>query len=268
MTSLRHAVAVLRYAAVCGFVDFGYTYTVWTWLFGLFARYLAQIAFFAFIGRLLGSPEQVEFLFVGNVVMAGAAGALTTVVGTNWERSAGTLPLLVASPTSPVLVLMGRSVWFMGNGLLLALGALVTVGPAFDVALPWARLPWLVLLMVLTTLSTYMAALFLGALVLRAPGAQRTVANVTRLVMMAFCGVTVPRSLFHAPIQWAAGLLPLTHGLDAIRELFGEGRAAHVLGHAALELVVAAGWLVLAVVAFQRLADAGRRDGSIVFSTA
>jgi ABC-2 type transport system permease protein len=122
---VRQALAVLRYAAVCGFADFGSTYTIWTWLFGLFVRMVAQVAFFAFIGRLLESPEQVEFLFVGNVVMAAAAGALTTVVATSWERGAGTLPLLVASPTSPVLVLMGRSVWFVGNGLLLALGALV-----------------------------------------------------------------------------------------------------------------------------------------------
>ncbi len=268
MTRTRQALAVLRHAAVCGFADFGFTYTIWTWLFGLFVRMVAQVAFFAFIGRLLESPEQVEFLFVGNVVMAAAAGALTTVVATSWERGAGTLPLLVASPTSPVLVLMGRSVWFVGNGLLLALGALMLVAPMFDVALPWARLPALVALLVLVTLSTYMAALFLGAVVLRATGARRTAANVARLVVMAFGGVSVPRSLFPEAVERAAGLLPLTHGLDAIRGLFAGGAVTGILGDAALEALVASGWMVLALVTFRRLADAGRRDGSIVFSTA
>ena len=268
MTPVGQALAVLRYAAVCGFNDFGYTYTIWTWLFGLFLRMVAQVAFFAFIGRLLESPEHVEFLFVGNVVMAAAAGALTTVVATSWERGAGTLPLLLASPTSPVLVLMGRSVWFVGNGLLLAMGALVLVAPMFDVALPWARLPALVALLVLVTLSTYMAALFLGALVLRATGARRTAANVARLTMMAFCGVSVPRSLFPEAVRRASDILPLTHGLDAIRELFAGGPVAAIVGNAALEALVALGWMALALVTFRRLADAGRRDGSIVFSTA
>ncbi len=268
MTTLGHALAVLRHAALCGFHDFGATYTVWTWLFGLFVRMVAQVAFFAFIGRLLESPEQVEFLFVGNVAMAAAAGALTTVVATSWERGAGTLPLLVASPTSPVLVLMGRSVFFVANGLVLALGALVLVAPMFDVAMPWARLPALVALLALVTVSTYMGALFLGALVLKATGARRTAANVARLTMMAFCGVSVPRSLFPAPVERAADVLPLTHGLDAIRALFAGERVAGILGHAALEALVALGWMLLALTTFRRLADAGRRDGSIVFSTA
>lgn len=266
MTGLGQSARVLRYAALSGFHDFGATYTIWSWLFGLFARMLAQVAFFTFIGRLLDSPEQVRFLFVGNVVMAAAAGALTATVATSWERGAGTLPLLVASPTSPVLVLMGRSVFFIANGLVLSLGALFLVAPLFDVPIPGARLPWLLALLGLVTASTYMAATFLGALVLRATGARRTVANVARLTMMAFCGVSVPRELFPVPVQRVTDFLPLTHGLAAIRELFGAGRPAAVLGSAALEVVVAGGWLVLAVVSFRRLADAGRRDGSIVFS--
>ena len=53
MTPVRHTLAVVRYAAVCGFNDFGATYTIWTWLFGLFTRMVAQVAFLAFIGRLL-----------------------------------------------------------------------------------------------------------------------------------------------------------------------------------------------------------------------
>ena len=69
-------------------------------------------------------------------------------------------------------------------------------------------------------------------------------------------------------MERAADLLPLTHGLDAIRQLFAGGPVADILGNAALEAMVGAGWMVLALATFRRLADAGRRDGSIVFSTA
>ncbi len=269
MTRLLETGRVLGYAALSGFLDsLGAVYTWPSWLFGLFARMLAQVAFFASLGRLLGSSEHVQFLLVGNAVLVAASSSLTATVATQGERDAGTLPLLVASPSSPLLVLLGRSVSFIPNGLITALGAFVIVGPLFDIVLPWPRLPLLLALLVLVAMSTYLAATFLGGLVLRATGARRTVANVGRLTMMAFCGVSVPRDLFPVVIERGAGLLPLTHGLDAIRELFGAARAEVILANASLEVLVAAGWLTLSLATFQRLADAGRRDGSIVFASA
>lgn len=267
MTGLRHVARVLRYAALSGFQDFGYTYTVWSWGFGLFLRMMTQVAFFTSIGRLLGSQDQVAYLLIGNAVAAASMGCLTAATATTWERGAGTLPLLVASPTSPLLVLMGRSVFFMANGMVFSMGALLLMPPLFDVDIPWGRFPAVVALLALVTLTTYFAATFLGGLVLKATSARRTVPNVARLTMMAFCGVSVPRSFFPEPVAWAAGLLPLTHGLDAVRELLGEGRLSHVVADVGLEVLVGAGWLLLSLVTFQRLADAGRRDGSIVFSS-
>lgn len=268
MTALRQHARVLRFAALSGFEDFGSTYTVWSWGLGLFLRMMAQVAFFASIGRLLGSQDQVAYLLVGNAVMAAAVGCLTATTATTWERGAGTLPLLVASPTSVLVVLMGRSVFFVVNGLAFSLGALVLVPPLFDVAIPWGRFPALMALVVLVAVSTYFAATFLGGLVLGAMGARRTVPQVARLTMMAFCGVSVPRSVFPDLVSGAAGLLPLTHGLDAIRELLGQARATAVLGDAGLEMLVGAGWLLASLATFHRMAEAGRRDGSIVFSSA
>ena len=267
MNALRHSSRVLRYAALSGFQDFGFTYTVWSWSFGLFLRMMTQVAFFASIGHLLGSKDQVEYLLIGNAVVAAAVGCLTAATATTWERNAGTLPLLVASPTSPLIVLLGRSVFFIANGLAFSLGALVLLPPLFDVTIPWARFPAVVALVALVTVTTYFAATFLGGLVLQATSARRTVPNVARLVMMAFCGVNVPRSVFPDVVSWAAGLLPLTHGLEAIRELLGDARLPVVLGNVGLELLVGAGWLLLSLLTFHRLADAGRRDGSIVFSS-
>ena len=268
MSRLRQPLRILRYAALSGFQDFGGTWTIWTWVFGLFLRMMTQVAFFASIGRLLGSDDQVEYLFIGNAVVAAAVGCLTAATSTTWERGAGTLPLLVASPTSPLLVLMGRSVFFIANGLAFSVGALLLLPPLFDVSIPWARLPAVVALVALTAVTTYFAATFLGGLVLNATSARRTVPQVARMAIMAFCGVSVPRSVFPAPVRRLAGLLPVTHGLDAVRGLLDAAPAATVLRAIGLEVLVGAGWLALALLTFQRLADAGRRDGSIVFSSA
>ena len=85
---------------------------------------------------------------------------------------------------------------------------------------------------------------------------------------MAFCGASVPRAFFSEPIQWASACLPLTHGLDAVRELYGSARPGVVLGHAGLEGLVLVGWLALSLATFHRLSDKGRHNGSIVFSNA
>ena len=112
-----------------------------------------------------------------------------------------------------------------------------------------------------------MAATFLAGLVLKTPSLQRTVANVGRLILTALCGVSFPRAFFPKPIQWLSACLLLTHGLDAIRELYGAARPGVMWGKAVLDLLVVTGWLALALTTFRRLADAGRRDGSIVFSS-
>lgn len=268
MNRVRQPLRILRYAALSGFQDFGSTWTIWTWAFGLFLRMMTQVAFFASIGRLLGSDDQVEYLFIGNAVAAAAIGCLTAATATTWERGAGTLPLLVASPTSPLLVLMGRSVFFIANGLAFSLGALVLLAPVFDVSIPWARFPAVFALVGLTAVTSYFAATFLGGLVLNATSARRTVPQVARMVTLAFCGVSVPRTVFPEPVRRLAGLLPVTHGLDAVRGVLAGAPAATVLGDIGLEVLVGAGWLALSLLTFQRLADAGRRDGSIVFSSA
>ena len=104
-----------------------------------------------------------------------ALSGVSPATSTTWERGAGTLPLLVASPTSPLLVLMGRSVFFIANGLAFSVGALLLLPPLFDVSIPWARVPAVVALVALTAVTTYFAATFLGGLVLNATSARRTV---------------------------------------------------------------------------------------------
>jgi len=268
VTRLRHTARVLGWAALSGFKDsLGAVYTVQSWVLGLFVRMVAQVAFFASLGRLLGSPAQVEFLLVGNAVMVAASSGFTVTVATVSERDNGTLALLVASPTSPLVVLMGRGASFIPNGLITSVGALVIMAPLYGVTLPPARWPALVGLLVLVTVSTYMAATFLAGFVLRAPGTRRTVANVARLVMMALCGVSVPVRVYPRVVGWVTQALPLTHGLDAVRQLFGSGAAGSVLADAGLELAVGAGWFGLSLATFRTLADAGRRDGSLVFSS-
>src|SRR6266508_1403678 len=127
--ALMNTLQVMRYAFLSGARDYGSIYTWKTWLGGWFLRVLAQVTFFALLGRLLRSDEQTWFLLVGNATMLAAMEGVWALNMVSWERNTGTLPLLVASPTSPVVVLASRGTYLIGDGVVSALGALFLIGP-------------------------------------------------------------------------------------------------------------------------------------------
>lgn len=265
MRPLATFLHVARRAVRTGYEAYTVIYTWRTWLAGWYLRVLAQVAFFALIGELLGSRERTHFLLVGTAVFLGTLGAFTAVASSAWERWSGTLPLLVASPTSPIVVFSTRSLFFVADGVLTSLAAFSVAAPLFGVALPWPRVLLVAPLVLLVALASYALAIAVGGLVVRAPSTRNVAANVTTGTMLTICGAVVPVAFYPAAVRWLAEILPLTHGLRAIRDLLAGEPLAALLPNVGLEAAVGLGWLVVALLTFDRLAEQGRRDGSIEF---
>jgi ABC-2 type transport system permease protein len=262
MSTLR----IMKYALLSGMRDYGSIYTWKTWLAGWYLRVLAQVVFFALIGRLMRSDQQTWFLLVGNAVMLAAMEGVWALNMVGWEREVGSLPLLVASPSSPVIVFASRGTYLIGDGVLSALGALFVAGPLFHLPLPWPRILLVVPLTMLVGASAYCFGTFLGGVLLRARQLGLLVSNVGLVTLMTLCGVNVPLNFYPAPVYWVSQLLPLTHGLVAIRDVLA-GNLGTAAGQAGLEVLVGAGWLGLCLATFGRFVSHGRRDGSIEYAT-
>lgn len=259
MTGLR----ILRNAMHLGYVDFRYQWSPATWLGGWCVRVLAQTTFFALIGQLLGSPLKVEYLLIGNSIMVGCEAALLAVQATTWERFDGTYPLLVVAPASMLPSVVGRTSAWLIDGMATAVIAFYTAALIFRLPLTPVRGLEVLPLILLTCISAYCLALFLGALVSLKPSLRNMVSQVMRLSMMAICGVNVPVTFWPLAVQVTANVLPVTHGVQAVRLALSGAPPAAVLTSALLELVVAAGWLLVALVSFNGIAERGRTDGSI-----
>src|SRR5437870_7483901 len=121
---------------------------------------------------------------------------------TTTERWAGTLPLLVASPTSPVVVFSARGAYLAVDGALSALGALFVAGPLFGLDLPWPRVLLVLPLTALVALSSYCLGTFLAGIVIRYREINSLVVNFTYVGIMAACGVNVPLSYYPKAIDW------------------------------------------------------------------
>ncbi|SBT63681.1 ABC-2 type transport system permease protein [Micromonospora sediminicola] len=263
--ALMQTAEALRLAAAAGFADFAAIHTWRTWLFGWLGRVLCQVAFFALIGRLLDSADSTRYLLVGNAVLIAVMESMFVVASTTWERRTGVLPLLVAAPTDPVLVFCGRSAQWLASGTVSATIALFVMAPVFGVELPMPRALLVVPLIGLVSVSAYCFALVLAGLVLRAMMLRNVVGNIGWLCISLVAGAQVPVQALPDWLRAVGFVSPARHGTAAVRATLDHRPGSEVLRQAGLELLVAAGWLTVAVLTFRRLAEHGRRDGSITF---
>lgn len=258
---------ILRHAALVALQDLRGTYTWRSWIAEWLTRTAGSIVFFTLLGRLVGSPSTLRFLLIGNVVVVAARSIFLAVPSTVWERYAGTLPLLVAAPASPVLVFLGRSVEWMVDGLVSSVVSLLILAPLFGVELPWPAVLGFLPLMMLTCLSVYMMATFFGSLALRLTDGRNLIGVGMSTSLMLFCGVNVAVDVLPGWLQPVSNVIPLTHGLLAVRALLDGSGGPEVIRQAGLEALVGLCWAVVAISSFRYFAEGGRKDGSIEFGS-
>ncbi|MFD1050648.1 ABC transporter permease, partial [Kibdelosporangium lantanae] len=205
------------HSAAIAYADFRATYTVRSWVFGWLGRMLAQVTFFTGAGAVFGRTEALAYLVIGNALMTCVMEAMMVVASTCWERDTGTLEPLCAAPASIGWVFVGRSVQWPVSGSATSLVALFGLAPWFGVRWDLSQVGPVVLLTLVTAAATYCFGLLVGSFVLAVPGLRNIASNVAYLVMMAVCGVVTPLTTWPPTIQAFAQLLPLTHGLEAIR---------------------------------------------------
>ena len=256
---------LIRFGLLVGTREFTSNWNWKTWFGGWMLQMITQALFFALMARLFGSPDHERFLLIGNAVAVGAVAIAWAIPSSTWDRNDGTYPLLVIAPSSLVPATIGRTSIWLAAGVATSLVTFLILGVMFDLALPWPDTLLLVPLVILTSASTYCLSLFLGTLVTRQPRIRNLILLLLTIVARAFCGVSVPVAFWPDAVQFIVRLLPITHGLQAIRLLLDEGSIVAILQAVALEAAVGLGWIVLAVLAMDRMANAGRADGSIEF---
>ncbi len=266
MTAITDSLRVLRHSTAFAISELGAIYTWQSWLFGWVLRVIMQITFYALIGVLLDDPDAVRFLLIGNVTWIAAVVAMLSVQSTQWERYAGTFPLLVAAPSRVMWVYLGRSVEWFVDGLATSLVALIVVAPIFGVQVETGAILRIIPVLLLTIIATYGLGTFLGAVVMRKPDVRNVAQNLATGIMAIVCGVNVPVEFFPQPVQWFAEIFPLTHGLRAVRGLVDGATLFEVAPHIGLCVLAGVSWIGLAAATFERFAEAGRRDGSIDFA--
>lgn len=228
-------------------------------------RVAFQIIFFGYLTRYVGGNDLLLFALVGNAAYLAAQAVLTFATASmTWELRAGTVPLLIASPSSPLLVFTGRNLFSTANGVVSGLVSLL-VGTLFGLQLAPAQVPVITLLLVLISFSSYGLAIFLGSIVLRAPGLRNAASSLVGLSLLAISGVNVPLAVLPDALQSVALALPLAHGLLALRGALADAPVALVLTESAKEAVVGLAYYVAAALSLSIFVRRARHHGTLDF---
>jgi ABC-2 type transport system permease protein len=223
---------------------------------------LFQILFFAYLGRFAGLQDD-EFFVVGNAVqvsaMAGIYGMTMTIAN---ERQFGTLSPLLATPANRVALFLGRALPVIVNGLVVSAFGFLVGALFLELDVPAGSLGALALVVVVTVASCTALGMLLGSIGLRARDVF-FVSNLVYFLMLLVCGVNIPVDELPAWLEAVSRSIPLTHGIEAAREVADGASLGDVSDLVLTELGIGALYTLVAFGLFRLFEVEGRRRASL-----
>jgi ABC-2 type transport system permease protein len=191
------------------------------WIF--FETFLPFVATagYVLVYRAIGAPED----YVGVVVVGGAMIAFWMNV--MWSMSAqlykeketGNLPLYIMAPNSLMAILLGMALGGLLATTVRASVVLLLGTFIFQVSYAVASLPQLLLIFGLTMLALYGLGMLFASLFLLMGRDAWQIINLLQEPVYFVAGFYFPVRSFGFALALAASVIPLTLGLDAMRQL-------------------------------------------------
>jgi ABC-2 type transport system permease protein len=223
---------------------------------------LFQILFFAYLGRFSGLKDDTYFV-VGNAVQISAMSgiyAMTLTIAN--ERHYGTLSPILATPANRLALFLGRAVPVILNGLFVSAFGFAVGILLLDFTLTADELPALTLVVVVTVFSCTALGMVLGSFGLRA----RDVfffSNLVYFLMLLVCGVNIPLDALPGWLEQVGRAVPMTHGIEAAREIVAGATLADVSDLVWKELAIGALYTAFAFALFRWFEQISRRRAAL-----
>lgn len=199
-----------------------------SWLFfDVFFPMLA-VAAYVFVYRAIGAPEE----YVGFVVVGGAMTAFWMNVLWSmssqlyWEKEQGNLALYIISPANMMAILLGMAVGGLVATLIRAAVIILLGSLLFQVSYAVASLGLLLLIFFLAMTALYGLGMMTASLFLLLSREAWHLANLAQEPIYLVSGFYFPIKSFNFWVAAAASIIPLTLGLDAMRQLVFPSGAA------------------------------------------
>jgi ABC-2 type transport system permease protein len=192
-----------------------------TWLIFDVLMPIFTVAAYVLIYQAVGAPEE----YVGFVVIGGAMMAywLNVLWGMSsqlyWEKETGNLALYIIAPAPMMSILLGMAVGGILSSSLRALGVILFSSWIFNVSYAVTSFGLLLVVFLLTMAALYGLGMMTSSVFLLLNREAWHLANLAQEPVYLASGFYFPIKSFPFWIAAGASLIPLTLGLDAMRQL-------------------------------------------------
>ncbi|HSL27895.1 MAG TPA: ABC transporter permease [Anaerolineales bacterium] len=199
-----------------------------SWIFFEILMPLLAVSAYVYVYRAIGAPEE----YVGFVVIGGAMTAFWMNVLWNmssqlyWEKEQGNLALYIMSPSSMMAVLLGMALGGLFASALRAIVVVVLGTLLFKVQYSITSFTQLALVFMLAMTALYGMGMMSASLFLLLSREAWHITNLAQEPVYLVSGFYFPIKSFNFWVAAAASIIPLTLGLDAMRQLIFPSGAA------------------------------------------
>jgi len=192
-----------------------------SWMFFDVFLPMLGVAAYVFVYRAIGAPEE----YVGFVVMGGAMTSFWMNVLWSmssqlyWEKEQGNLALYIIAPNSMMAILLGMAVGGLFATALRALAIIVVGSLMFNVTYSVVSFTQLLLVFLLAMTALYGMGMMSASLFLLLSREAWHISNLMQEPVYLVSGFYFPIKSFNFWVAAAASFIPLTLGLDAMRQL-------------------------------------------------
>jgi len=210
-------------------------------------------------------PAFAGFVIIGGTMIAFWANVLWNMSAQfYWEKETGNLEIYFVTPISRMAILLGMALGGIVNTILRAAAIMVAGILVFQVPLVINE-PFTALLMFFLTITALYALgmLFASLFLMYGREAWHT-ANLFQEPVHFLSGAYFPKSLLPDTVQLVASLIPLTFGLDGIRQIviLGKGFSDVWIDLVALTVFIII-LLPLAKFALDYMENLGKKEGRL-----
>jgi ABC-2 type transport system permease protein len=240
-----------------------------SWLFfDIFLPFMSMIGY-VFVYRALDAPEE----YIGFVVMGGAMTAFWINILWSmssqlyWEKENGNLALYILSPTSLIAILLGMASGGMLATTVRAVVILIAGSLIFHVQYVLVSFWSLFAVFTLTMIALYGMGMMLASLFLLLNREAWHLANLAQEPIFLVSGFYFPINAFSFWVAVGASIIPLTLGMDAIRQLIFPSGALLGFLSVHLEIIILSALSVFYIIAafymLRRMEKAAIREGRL-----
>ena len=192
-----------------------------SWLFFEIFMPMLSVAAYVFVYRAIGAPED----YIGFVVVGGAMTAFWMNILWSmssqlyWEKEQGNLALYIIAPGSMMAILLGMALGGLLSTLLRAVAIIVLGSLAFNVSYVIVSLWQLLAVFALSIVALYGLGMMTASIFLLLSREAWHLANLAMEPIYLVSGMYFPVKNLGFWTAAVASIIPLTLGLDAMRQL-------------------------------------------------